>query len=171
MFDKLSQRDRRALKLGIVGVVLVPMFFLCIVPWFEDWRQVREQLTARRQMMKKISTVDSRLFSLVPKFAIPRDEKSQGTLFRDEFSKQLKQAGINAKSVQLVSARKQQRVSGYKCLQLQCRGECRFEQVMDLLAALNGNPYFVAVEAITLKCDTKDRNKMDITLTVSTYAK
>jgi type II secretory pathway component PulM len=171
MFEKLSERDKRALKLGIVGVVLVPVFFLCIVPWFEDWRQVREQLSARRQMMKKITTVDSRLFSLVPKFSIPRDEKSQGTLFRDEFSKQLKQAGINAKSIQLVSARKQQRVSGYKCLQLQCRGECRFEQVMDLLAALNGNPYFVAVEAITLKCDTNDRNKMDITLTVSTYAK
>lgn len=171
MFQKLKQRDKRALKLGIFGVLLIPVFFLCIVPWFEDWSRVRKQLTARRRMMKKITDVDSRLFSIVPKFSIPRDEKSQGTLFRDEFSKQLKQAGINAKSLQLVSSAKQQRVSGYKCLQLQCRGECRFEQVMDLLAALNGNPYFVAVEAITLKCDAKDRNKMDVTLTVSTYAK
>ncbi len=171
MFKRLSERDRRALKLGIVGVVLVPVFFLCVVPWFEDWRQVRKQLTARREMMKKITTVDSRLFSLVPKFSIPRDEKSQGTLFRDEFSRQLKQAGIKAKSVQLVSSRKQRQISGYKCLQLQCRGECGFGQVVDLLAALNGNPYFVGVEAISLKCDAKDRNKMDVTLTVSTYAK
>ena len=60
---------------------------------------------------------------------------------------------------------------GYKCLQLQSKGECEFGQLVDLLTALNSNPYFVGVEAVTLKCDPKDRNKMDVTLTVSTYAK
>jgi type II secretory pathway component PulM len=171
MFNRLSQRDRRALKLGIAGVVLIPVFFLYVVPWFEDWQRVREQLSARRQKLKNITTVDSRLFSQLPKLSIPREEKVQVTLFRDEFSRQLKQAGIKAKSVQFVSSRKQRQISGYKCLQLQCRAECGFGQVVDLLAALNTNPYFVGVEAITLKCDAKDRNKMDVVLTVLTYAK
>ena len=171
MLKRLSERDRRVLKLGIAGAVLIPVFFLYAVPWFEDWRQVRGRLSAQREKLKKITLVDSRLISLVPKLSIPREEKMQGTLFRDEFSRQLKQVGIKAKSVQLVSSRKERRVSEYKCLQLQCRGECGFGQLVDLLAALNGNPYFVGVEAITLKCDAKDRNKMDVTLTVSTYAR
>lgn len=171
MFKRLSQRDRRALKLAIAAVVLIPLFFLYALPWFEDWRQVRERLSAQRQKLKKITTLDSRLISQVPKLSVPREEKMQGTLFRDEFSQQLKQAGIRAKSVQLVSSRKERRVSGYKCLQLQCSGQCQFGQLVDLLAALNANPYFVGVESVTLKCDPKDRNKMDVTLTVSTYAR
>ena len=171
MFEKLSQRDKRALKLGIAGVVLIPLFFLYVLPWFEDWQQVRKQLSAQRQKLKKITAVDSRLISQVPRLSIPREEKMQGTLFRDEFAQQLKQAGIKAKSVQLIASRKERTISGYKCLQLQCKGECQFGQLVDLLAALNGNPYFVGVDAVTLKCDPKDRNKMDITLTVSTYAK
>jgi hypothetical protein len=171
MLKRLSQRDKHALKLGIAGAVLIPVFFLYAVPWFEDWRYVKGQLSTRRQKLKNITVVDSDLFSQVPKLSIPREEKVQVTLFRDEFSRQLKQAGIKAKSVQFVSSRKEQQISGYKCLQLQCRAECGFDQVVDLLAALNGNSYFVGVEALTMKCDAKDRNKMDIALTVSTYAK
>ena len=171
MLNRLSERDKRALKLAIAGVVLIPVFFLYGFPWIEDWRSVSRQLSARREKLKSITAVDSRFFSVVPRLEIPRDEKVQGPLFRDEFSRQLKKSGINAKSVQFLSSKRDSRVSGYKNLLLQCRGRCGFEQVVDLLASLNGNPYFVGVEALTLKCDDKDRKKMEFVLTVSTYAK
>jgi hypothetical protein len=170
MFSKLNKRDKRALKLCIAGVVIIPVLFLYALPCLEDWRVVRGQLSSRREKIKSV-TSDSRLASQVLNFEVPRDEKLQGSLFRDEFSRQLKKAGIKAKSVQFVSSRKDRRVSGYKSLFLQCRAECSFEQVVSLLAALKANPYFVGVESVTLKCDSKDRNKMNVVLTVSTFAK
>jgi len=43
--------------------------------------------------------------------------------------------------------------------------------VLDLLADLSNNAYFVGVEDVQLKANTKDRKQVDLVLTVSTFAK
>ncbi len=173
MVRNLSERDKKALKLGTAGVVVI-LVFAGATLWFENWRQVRKDLQSARAHLSSISSggaKEASLVSVVPKFEMPKKEKAQMILFRDEFNRQLKKSGIKAKSLGFVGGKKTRKVGGYKVLRLQCRGRCRYSQVLDLLADLSNNAYFVGVEDVQLKANTKDRKQVDLVLTVSTFAK
>jgi hypothetical protein len=45
------------------------------------------------------------------------------------------------------------------------------DQALDFLSKLKQNPYYVAIDQLSLKVDEKDRNKVDFTITVSTFSK
>jgi hypothetical protein len=106
----------------------------------------------------------------VPKVEMPADEKTQGTKFRDEFTGQLQKAGIRARSLQYLAAKKIVG-AGYRTLRLQGRGRCELGQMLNLLGSLNENPYFVGVEELEMKPDARNRNELEFSITVSTFAK
>ena len=54
---------------------------------------------------------------------------------------------------------------------MKCSGKCKFAQILDLLASLKENPYLVGIEEMRIKCDTKNRQEIELDLTVSTFAK
>lgn len=173
----MTQKDKKTLAFGAVIVVLV-VGYVVGDPWFRDWRSVRTQIRTRRA---KIDAVTSKseaakkktdeLNRMVPVFEIPALEKKQAVLFRDAFNEQLKKAGLQVKTLQPVGSKSAKRVSGHKLLKYQCRGRCNIDQIFNLMADLNSNPYLAGVEDINLKCDQKDRRQMDFVLTVSTLAR
>ena len=177
MFDQLSQRDKRALKLGTIAVALI-IVYLVIAPWLESWKLTRIELAKELAALDSVvldsdgavSAKQAGLLSIVPKFEIPLEEKEQLRLFRGRFNEQLKKAGVKIKSLQVMGKAKGG-AGGYKKLRLQCKGKCNLAQAMDLLAALYDNPYFAGVEELQLKCDAKKRQEVEIVLTVSTLAK
>ncbi|MHC5059809.1 MAG: GspMb/PilO family protein [Planctomycetota bacterium] len=178
MFDKLSERDKRTLKLGAAGVVLILAYAFVIDPWVNDWLATRSALKVERAKLDSIAPGNSGmaarqagLASIVPKFKMPQSENVQGPLFRGKFNEQLKKAGVNVSSLQFLRTAKSKQTSGYKTLRIQGRGKCKFEQLLNLLVGLNDNPCLVGVEELQLKCDTKNREQMDIVLTVSTFVK
>jgi len=175
---KLSERDKRTLKLGGVGVVSILAYAFVIGPWIDDWLLTRSALKTERIKLDSIApksdgsaAKQAGLISVVPKFEMPQAENVQGPLFRGKFNEQLKKAGINVTSLQFLRSTRPKQASGYNTLRLQCRGRCKFNQMLDLLAGLNDNPYMVGVEGLQVKCDTKKREQMDIVLTVSTSVK
>jgi hypothetical protein len=170
---KLSQRDKRALKLGVVGVVAV-FAFTFGSGWIDHWRQVRQSLQAKRKQLRVISPSRAKqegLLSIVPVFEMPQEEEKQKYLFRDKLSEQLKKAGIKCEPLQFQPIGTS-RQNGYKVLRLQCRsGKCKFEQVLDLLATLKDNPYLVGIEQFEIKCDPKKRKEFELKMVVSTFVK
>lgn len=181
MFEKLSQRDKRALIFLTVAAAVI-LAYVYVGPWFKDWRDTKSTLQAKQDQLKVIApAVDDesaraaheKLAQVVPVFEMPLREKTQMPLFRDKFSDQLKKAGIQVKTLQPIGSKSAKRVPGHKVklLKFQCRGKCSLNQVLDLLAGLNSNPYLAGIEEISLKCDPKDRRKMDLVLTVSTFVK
>jgi len=174
---KLSEPEKRTLKLGAAGLVVILAYAFVIDPWVGDWLSTRSALKTERAKLDSIvpkssglAAKQAGLLSVVPELEMPKAESVQGPLFRGRFNEQLKKAGINVTSLQfLQSASKQS--SGYKSLRLQCRGKGKFAQVLDLLAGLGDNLYLVGVEELHLKCDTKKREQMDIVITVSTFVK
>ena len=175
---KLSESDKRTLKLGGVGIVLILGYAFVAGPWVDDWLLTRSALKAERTKLDSIApgsdgpaAKHAGLVSLVPKLVMPQAESVQGSLFRGRFNEQLKKAGVNVTSLQFLQSAKSKQSSGYKSLRLQCRGKGKFAQVLDLLAGLGDNPYLVGVEELQLKCNQKDREQMDIVLTVSTFVK
>lgn len=174
MLERLSEREKRTVKLGAVCAVAILVFWVG-TKWLDDWRETR---TSLRELKSKLKLVDvdqakqAGLFSIVPVFEMPQVEEEQKLLFRDKLNEQLKKVGIRSEPLQVVPAPKS-REPGYKLLSLKCSAKCKFAQVLDLLATLKENPYLVGIEEMRIKCDAKkplpQRQDVELNLTVSTF--
>ena len=181
MFERMSQRDKRALTFGIVAVAVI-LSYMSAGPWFKDWQDIKANLEAKRDQLKVIAPTDDdetakaareKLALRVPVFEMPLPESKQSPLFRNKFSEQLKKAGIKVKTLQPVGGKSARPIPGtrVKLLKFQCRGKCSLNQVLDLLVGLNSNPYLAGIEELSIKFGQKDRKQMDLVMTVSTFAK
>jgi hypothetical protein len=160
-----------------VCAAAILVYALLVDPWLADWSRTRTALAAARQ---KLLLADTRspaaakqaaAAAAVPVSEMPQAEEIQGPLFRARLNEQLKKTGIRVKSLALLPGARPAAATGYKLLRLQCTAKCSFEQLMDLLASMDENPYLVGVEELTLKCDAKNRRELEATLIVSTFCK
>ena len=181
MFERLNQRDKRALIVGAVAIAVI-LAYMSAGPWFEDWQSIRADLKAGRNQLKVIAPADDdetakatweKLALRVPVFEMPLPESKQSPLFRNKFSDQLKKTGIKVKTLQPIGGKGARPIPGtrVKLLKFQCRGKCSLNQVLDLLAGLNSNPHLAGIEELSIKFGQKDRKQMDLVMTVSTFAK
>lgn len=174
MIEKLSQRDKRALMIGVVGVAAILIIVLG-AKCSDRWGQVRGSLARSKDEFRDMRlgrTKQKALMSVAGVFEMPKGEQEQKFLFREKFNKQLKKAGIKSKPIQVLAATKMRNEPGYKILRLKCSAEkCKFGQVLDLLAALNKNPYLAGIDEFSIKCSEKNRQEVQLNLTVSTFVK
>ena len=175
IFERLSQKDKHTLKVGAFGAAAILIFAFVISPFFESWQGIRSELKTAKEkltLLDSTSAGDAVVAAIVPSFQIPQPEETQRLLFKRKFNEQLKKAGVNIKNLQFVSSSKLQRALGFKLLRLQCRGKCRFSQLLDLIAALNENPYLVGIEDIQFRINPKKPTEIELSsLTVSTFAR
>jgi len=177
MVAKLSERDIRTLKIGVVCVAVI-FAFTFGVKWLEHWAQVRKSLSQMRTKLSAVTGDEGRragLASIVPVFEMPEVEEKQKYLFRDKFNEQLKKARIDSEPLQILPVRKAKQAAGYKVLVLKCKAKCRLEQLFDLLAGMKENPYLVGVEELKIQCDAKQapekRQDVSVDLAVSTFVR
>jgi hypothetical protein len=170
MLERLSQRDKRALKIFAICAIGVVVFIFGS-KWLGHWVQARRSLAEVKAKVEAIGgDKGSVVASIVPVFEMPQKEETQKFLFRNRLNEQLKKAGINSKPLQVLPAGKV-RKDGYGVLRLKCNAKCKFGQLLDFLAKLNENPYLVGVEELRIRCDAKNREDMEMDLTVSTFIK
>ncbi len=162
------------IRIGAIVLVAIPAFTFG-AKWVDDWQQVRQSLAQSQKKLKELEpngAAQAGLLALVPVWELPQEEPVQKTLFRDKLNEQLKKAGINSEPLQFLPVRKGK---DHKVLKIQCKGKCKFDQALDLLANLRENPYLVGVEELKVECDTKQppdkRQEVEIALTVSTFVK
>ncbi len=169
---KLSEKDKRALKLLVLCAIAIAVFVLGS-KWHERWGKARTEGSVLKSKLKAIDISENKqkgLMAIVPAFKMPVEEEEQQFLFRDEFNKQLKKAGIKNEPLKIQTNRRSP-LTGYKSLFLVCKAKCRFSQALDLLARLNENPYLVGIEEFKIKIDPKKRSEVELNLTVSTFTK
>ena len=169
---KLSEKDKRALKLLVLCAVAVAVFVLGS-KWYERWGAARTEDNVLKSKLKAIDIDENKqkgLMAIVPAFKMPVAEEEQQSLFRDEFNEQLKKAGIKNEPLQ-IQANRRSPLTGYKSLFLVCKAKCQLSQALDLLARLNENPYLVGIEEFKIKIDPKKRSEVELNLTVSTFTK
>jgi hypothetical protein len=173
MLENMSQRDQRAVKLGLIAAAAIIVIFFGL-QWLRHWNLVRTGLETRRQDLAMINPEPAQkegLLKIVPVFEMPIDEEDQKILFRNKLNEQLKKAGINSQPLEFVPASKKPVAPGYRLIGLKCSGKCQFNQALDLLSGLKANPYLVAIEEMSMKCDENNRQQVDLELTVSTLVK
>lgn len=170
MAVKMSERDKRALKLGAVCAVVI-LVFVFSSKGLTYWMDVRRTLAAAKAQMQAISSAkQASLRSIVPVFEMPQSLEKQKFLFRDKLNEQLNKAGIKSEPLQVVAMGKSPQ-SGYKLMRLKCSSKCKLEQVLNLLASLKENPYLVGVEQLRLRCNPKKKQEIEMDLVVSTFVK
>jgi hypothetical protein len=170
--QKLSQKDIKTLKMGVLGVGLILVLFGAM-KWMEHWKQVRVEIADIKEKLNTIDVEKSKqagVMSIVPVFEMPQAEEQQTFAFRNKLRDQFKQAGINNKPLRVLTTGKT-RLGGFKLVRVDCSAKCRFTQLMDFLARLNENPYLVGVEEMRIRCDKKSPQDVDVDITFSTLSK
>jgi len=168
---KITERDKRALKLGAIGAILIVVFVFAST-WYETWNQAKGDMAAVERKLDAIRVEPRRqaaLLGAVPVFEMPQEEELQKFLFRDKLNEQIKRLGIRSNPLEILSGTKKE--GAYRLLRIKCTARCRFTQAMDLLAALPENPYLVAVEEFRIRVDAKNRQEVDMDMVVSTFVK
>jgi len=171
MIDKLSKKDIRAIKFGVIAVVII-LVFMFGSALHDRWKKGKTKSSVLNAKLDAIDVDEIKqagLISIVPVIEMPKIEKEQKFLFRDNLSEQFKRAGIRNKPLQVQAGRKSPQ-TGYKLLLVKCNATCRFSQVLDFLARLNENPYLVGIEELKFKCDPKKKGQVELDLVVSTFA-
>jgi hypothetical protein len=175
--DKLNPRDIRALKTGSVAVAAIVVLLL-VLNWFEGWAQIRKTIADKRLLLAKLSDLGTDkmpadVTAVMSVIEVPQKEEKQQFLFRDEFNKQLKQAGVQAKPLKFMPLAKAPDLR-YKLLSIQCSGKCNLDQLLNLLAALKKNPYLAGIEQLSInKADAKNpqSREVNIEMRVSTFVR
>lgn len=180
MARKLNEREKRLLLLGVAAVVAI-LVFTYGSKGIDRWEKNRAALKEAQRKLGEVETDKAKLAgltALVPVFETPQVEEKQKTLFREKLYEQLKKSGINSEPP-VPQLGKKTTISGvtYQMLKIKCRGKCKFDQLLDFLGNLKENPYYVGVEELQFRCDTKEppekrKDKdVDFDLTVSTFVK
>ena len=176
MWNKLKPREKRIMTLLLVTAILV-FGYMLLGPIIQDYQQVKAERVQLQETLDDFLSIQGSnaasqeaIARMVPVFEIPVQAEKQSILFRDKITQQLQQSGIKANSVQL-RQNKSKDTAGYKVWTVECQGQCQYNSIMRFAEEIIKNPYYVAIEKLVLKVDSKDRNKMTYYLTVSTYAK
>ncbi|MCU0917544.1 MAG: hypothetical protein MUC88_23710 [Planctomycetes bacterium] len=180
MVRQLNPREGRMLLVGLVlaGAILVLTYG---AKGIDRWSRSRSALADAKKKLADVETDKTKLaglLSLVPVFETPGPEEKQKSLFREKLYEQLKKAGVSAE-LQPPLLGKRLSVGGatYRVLKIKCKAKGKFDQLLDFLANLKENPYFVGVEELYLRCDTKEppekrKDKIaEIDLVVSTLVR
>jgi hypothetical protein len=177
---KLNERERRIGMIGLAAAVIIVVLSYG-TKGMDRWNKSRSSLAAAKRKLNEVETDKAKLAELisqVPVFESPEPEEKQKTLFREKLYEQLKKVGINPEPPQPILAKRITIAgTGYRVLKIKCKAKCKFPQLLDFLANLKENPYYVGVEELRIQCDAKEppekrRDKdVEVDLTVSTFVK
>jgi hypothetical protein len=178
IFNKLSEKDQKTLKVGSLLMAIILTFGGMNI-LLKQYSETGKALDVARDKFNSVlpsedgslNPKQAGLYRIVPVFEVPKAEDVPGESFRQKFLEQLKKSGIKFTVFNLLPMSSKANASGFKTCKLHCKGKCNFAQTLDLLAGLYENPWFVGVEEFKIVCDPKKRSQMDLTLTVSTFIK
>jgi len=171
----LNDRNKRALIILGVSVAAILGFRYVVSPAMDQWDADKELLGEKQEQLALLSSIinptakQKNINDVVPAFEVPATEDDQRVLFARKFNEQLKQAGVSFGSQKYTIKGKKLASSGLKPLKYECKkGGGNFNQIVTLLEKLDENPYLLSVEELKLQCGKKKREKMTITMTLST---
>ena len=173
-WNRLDARDRRAVTIGIVGVLIVMLYVFAILPLLTDWSAARSALHSYGSDLDRLAgaTPGSRarlkgLYTAVPFVESPQDSDQQRKTFWDAVNGSLKSSGLAISSPpRYLSA---SAGSPADTLSLAFAGKGTYQQLLKFFAAFHENPHGLSVEDFTLKRDDKNPEQLDMTMTVSTF--
>lgn len=171
MISQLSQRDRIALLVGAVAVLLALLFFAVISPFQGALQRLDARIATRQKQLVEVQDLQRRYQLLQRVLAQAEQRIAQGdqltlTSFLEDLVKRY------ATQDNLVGMRPQPASAQGDLRQetVEVRLEkVRLGQVVQLLNAIDGAPGYLKVQNLRLKTRFDDRSQLDATFTVAAY--
>ncbi|MBA4397482.1 MAG: hypothetical protein C0394_08890 [Syntrophus sp. (in: bacteria)] len=176
LLETLNPREKRTVLASLTAAIVIAGYFLIVEPILSKAVQTHSQLRLERQQIKTLLAKEGSpealkrktLTAAAPALEMPVAPEKQIQLLRDKLTQQAQQAGIQIKNMQFLSGTAAG-PSASGMLMLKCQGRCQFPSLLKLLEDLKNNPYYVGVEDLSIRADDKNRQDLEMTLTISTF--
>ena len=175
----LSPRDRRAILLGVVALLIIVAARLVVIPWIDGWRSAREDMTSTRSQLSNIQRQMQRVLWQRQRLEEIYGPGVKNTL-KDRQAAQLslikavqvvfKAGGVKLTDYQPQRPRTLKEIPDVQIVPLQIRGKCKLPQLTKCFVAMRDNQTLIIVESFSITNNEKKPGELEITMIVSTLA-
>ncbi len=177
----LSTRDRRAIILGGLGLLIIFAGYFALVPWINSWSSARAQITEARGQLDEVQRRVRRILGLRRRLEQIYGPAVNEPLEQDVQTAQLKlletvketfsAGGFKPSEYRLQRPRPLSAVPDVQIVPLEVPGQCNLSQLVKSLAGLCKAKTFVFVERLSITNDEKKPGTFKITMVVATLAR
>ncbi len=174
MLEKLNEKDQKTLKTGGLAVLVLAVVVTGYMG-YNHWTAQNKQKKKLNADFKKLVMNESaykKLLAEVPVFQAPEDDSAQKTKFRDYLDTQFQRNNITTEAwVEVTASNAIRPPAGYGALSLKTssKGTVRFQNILNLLAALKENPYYVGIEELKITCDQQNPQLATLNIVLATF--
>ena len=176
----LSTRDRRAIIVGGLALLIILVGHFALMPWLESWSGARAQIIeARRELndvqlrVRRILGLRRRLEQIYgPAVNKPLEDLDAArlSLFKT-VQETFRAGGFKPSEYRLQRPRVLSAVPGVQIVPLEVPGQCNLSQLVKSLAGLCKAKTFVFVERFSIDNDEKKPGTFKVTMVVATLAR
>ena len=174
-----STRDRRAILIGAVALLIILTARLLVMPWIDSWLEAREQMAQTSTQLNDVQRQVRRVlwqrqrleerYGPAVKEPLHDRQTAQLNLFKavqDVF----KAGGVKLSAYQPQLSRPLPKVPGVQIVPLQIRGKCKVSQLTKCFVAMRQGQTLLIVESFSVINNEKKPGELEITMIVSTLA-
>ena len=176
----LSERDRRAIKLGIIGVLIVLILNGVVLPQIDKWRTARGQIRTDTVKLAGLHSQWERLNGLRARLepvygsavALPLEEIERTRVnLHETVQKILKSGGIGVRHTRPHPVRPIREIAGVVSVAIELEGNCETPQLIKCLDAMRQSESLIIIDSIDLTNSPQKPGKLTVKLVLSTLAR
>ena len=174
MFEKLSEKDQKTLKMGGLAALVLAVAFTVYqgYNYWETQKKKQDNFDRDFRALNMDESAHKKLMANVPVFQMPEGESEQKTKFRDSLNLLFEQMRISTDPwVEVAAGNSIRPPAGYGALSLKTstRGTVSFQSILNLLGALKQNPYLVGIEEFKISCDQDNPQYANLSIVLATF--
>jgi len=175
----MTDRDRRAIYLGVGVVTALALVQFALLPWVASWRDARQRITTARTQLLELEVQVSRISGLRrrvedvlgPAAGRPLPMLKDAQVRSVKAAEQLLQTGgVQVTSVRPQAVQPLRDLPGISMAVLQVDGQAQFMQVPACLASIGSAEMLLLVEKLTLAPSPQQPGMMAVTLVLAAPA-
>ena len=175
----LSQRDRRAIILGAIGLALVCFIRFGLMNFLDSWSDARHRIAAARDNVSRQERAISRVLGQRGRLASEYGQSVCKPLADSDTAKinllaasqqALTKAGFEPDNYQPQPGKDLRQIPGLRYIPLQVRGKCSLDQLTKLLAGLPNDETPIIVDQLSIAKNEKKPQKLEVTMVLATLA-
>lgn len=177
---KLTSRDKRAVVLGLAGLVLLGLVRWTVIPWAGDWADARGRIPASRARLGDLQTKMAKVIQQREELeetygpsagkALDNVENTRISLL-NAVQGVVRSGGFQNPSYQPQPARAIPEVPGVQLVPLQVTGKCQLPQLAKCLADIRKSDTLIVVDRVVANGNEKQPGQLEVTLLLATLAR
>ena len=175
----LSPRDRRAILLGAVGLLIILAGRFVLLPWIDSWKDARRSIAearvelgeAERQIYRVLGQRRrlEKIYGPAVNKALDNRQSAQVKLI-EGVQEVFKTGGVKLTGYDPQRPKSLREVPGVEVVAWQIRAKCKLPQLVKCLAGMRKSETLIIVDWFSVVNNEKKPGELEITMMVATLA-